>query len=166
MGGVDLADQRVAYYIPNLRCNRNWVPLFLQVISIVRVNAYVMYKSITNSQGKKAMTHKKFTLSIIKYFMNHAHALAASQPKSTQKHSNVPFVTPPRNIDHRIVSPSSPPVKKKRKTNKDQCQQIGIKSSSDLFNKFPKQKDKEIKHIQVVNEEGKIGSCVMCCIHC
>ena len=82
MGGVDLADQRVAYYIPNLCCHCNWVPLFLQLISIVRVNTYVMYKSITNSQGKKAMTHKKFTLCIIKYFMDCAHALAASKPPS------------------------------------------------------------------------------------
>ena len=79
-----------------------------------------MYKSITNSQGKKAMTHKKFTLSIIKYFMDHAHVLATSKPpsqltKSTQQQSNVPFATPPRNIDHCIVSPSSPPVKKREK---------------------------------------------------
>ena len=125
IGDVDLADQRVAYYIPHLCCHCNWVPLFLQLISIVRVNAYVMYKSITNSQGKKAMSHKKFTLRIIKYFMDHAHALTDSKPpsqltKSTQKHSNVSFATPPRNINHCIVSPSSPPVKKKRKT-KDQC---------------------------------------------
>ena len=66
MGSVDLADQRVAYYIPNLYCHCNWVPLFLQLISLVRVKAYMMYKSITNSQGKKSISHKKVTLHIIK----------------------------------------------------------------------------------------------------
>ena len=30
IGGVDLADQRVAYYIPNLCCHCNWVPFFLK----------------------------------------------------------------------------------------------------------------------------------------
>ncbi len=28
MGGVDLSDQHISYYHPNLRCRRNWIPIF------------------------------------------------------------------------------------------------------------------------------------------
>ena len=45
MGGVDLCDQRIAYYHPNLRCNRNWIPMFMQLMSIVRNNCYIVYRS-------------------------------------------------------------------------------------------------------------------------
>ena len=43
MGGVDLSDQRISYYHPDLKCHRNWIPMFLQIMSIVRNNAYIVY---------------------------------------------------------------------------------------------------------------------------
>jgi len=36
MGGVDLADQRIAYYQQNLRCHRTWVPMFIQLLGIAQ----------------------------------------------------------------------------------------------------------------------------------
>lgn len=39
MGGVDISDQRIAYYHPNLRCLRNWIPIFIQIVSIIRSNS-------------------------------------------------------------------------------------------------------------------------------
>ena len=36
MGGVDLVDQHIAYYQPNVQCQRNWIPLLVQVMGIIR----------------------------------------------------------------------------------------------------------------------------------
>ena len=38
MYGVDISDQRIAYYHPNLRCIQNWIPIFIQILRIVRNN--------------------------------------------------------------------------------------------------------------------------------
>ena len=61
MGGVDLADQRISYYHPNLRSYRNWIPMFLQIISLVRNNSYLVYRANT----EKPMSYKEFTLNMV-----------------------------------------------------------------------------------------------------
>ena len=61
MGGVDLADQRISYYHPNLRSYRNWIPMFLQIISLVRNNSYLVYRANT----EKPVSHKEFTLNMV-----------------------------------------------------------------------------------------------------
>ena len=66
MGGVDLCDQRIAYYHPDLRCQRNWVPMFLQIMSIIRNNAFIVYKE---NFKKDAKSHKEFTLDMIDALM-------------------------------------------------------------------------------------------------
>ena len=70
MGGVDVSDQRIAYYQPNLRCRRNWIPMFIQILSLIRSNSYIVYKCGTKI---KPMTHKKFTLEMIGKLMELAH---------------------------------------------------------------------------------------------
>ena len=35
MGGVDLADQRIAYYHPNMRARQDWIPIFIRLHSII-----------------------------------------------------------------------------------------------------------------------------------
>ena len=67
MGGVDVADQRIAYYHPsNLVCQRNWIPIFIQLLSIIRNNAFLVH---SKSMGKKASSHKVFCQDIISWFM-------------------------------------------------------------------------------------------------
>ena len=66
MGGVDLCDQRIVYYHPDLRCQRNWVPMFLQIMSIIRKNAFIVYKE---NFKKDAKSHKEFTLDMIDALM-------------------------------------------------------------------------------------------------
>ena len=46
MGGVDLCDQHISYYHPNIRCRRNWVPMFILMLSIIRSNSYIVHKSV------------------------------------------------------------------------------------------------------------------------
>ena len=43
MCGVDLSYQRIVYYHSNLRCQQNWIPMFIQMLSIVRNNLYIIY---------------------------------------------------------------------------------------------------------------------------
>ena len=69
MGGVDLTDQRIAYYHPDLRCLRNWIPMFIQVLSMIRNNCYVIHYECLQ---KDADTHKQFALNMIKGLMTKA----------------------------------------------------------------------------------------------
>ena len=69
MGGVDLSDQRIAYYHPDLRCYRNWIPMFIQVLSMIRNNSYVIHEDY---YGKDALRHKVFALRFIKRLMDRA----------------------------------------------------------------------------------------------
>ena len=45
MGGVDRCDQMIAYYAPDLRCMRNWLPMWLQLVQILIVNMWIVYKT-------------------------------------------------------------------------------------------------------------------------
>eukprot|EP00957_Ditylum_brightwellii_P028289 2137275-Ditylum_brightwellii.AAC.1 len=42
MGGVDLADQRIPYYHPDICSLWNWIPIFLQILSIMCNNANML----------------------------------------------------------------------------------------------------------------------------
>ena len=70
MGGVDVADQRIAYYHILLQCLRTWLPMFLQIMSMIRSNSYIVYRSFHRN---KSMSHKKFSLKIIEYLMAQAY---------------------------------------------------------------------------------------------
>ena len=70
MGGVDLADQQIAYYHPNLRCRINWIPMFIQVLSLIRNNTYIVHNE---TYGKQAKEHKKHVYEMIHYLMEQAH---------------------------------------------------------------------------------------------
>eukprot|EP00957_Ditylum_brightwellii_P155691 11852800-Ditylum_brightwellii.AAC.1 len=59
MCGVDTVEQRIAYYHPNLCCHRNWVPIFLQFLSIIQNNGVIVHKT---DCSKSAKTHKMFTM--------------------------------------------------------------------------------------------------------
>eukprot|EP00957_Ditylum_brightwellii_P000441 34066-Ditylum_brightwellii.AAC.1 len=63
MGGVDLIDQRISYYMLDFRCHRNWIPMFIKLLTMIRNNCYVVHSD--SSGPKKCMTHKMFTLSMI-----------------------------------------------------------------------------------------------------
>jgi Transposase IS4 len=54
MGGVDKADQLIAYYRPNMRCVRTWMPIFLHCLDIIRVNSYIICKSKCPKLNHKA----------------------------------------------------------------------------------------------------------------
>jgi len=79
MGGVDLADQQIAYYHPYLRCLRNWIPMCIQIISIIKNNSYIVHQ---NQFKGKASKHKKFTTDMITHLMNKAYHTPAEAIKN------------------------------------------------------------------------------------
>ena len=83
MGGVDLVDQRISYYHPNLRCQRNWIPIYLQLLSIVRNNLYLIHQQ---HYKKSAESQKQFTFSMIKELMSLARM--NSVDITSKRHSN------------------------------------------------------------------------------
>jgi len=57
MLGVDKSDQLIAYYRPDLRCRRVWMPIMLHCFDVMRVNAFIVAKE--NNNGKPLL-HKEF----------------------------------------------------------------------------------------------------------
>ena len=75
MGGFDLVDQRIVYYQPNVRCQRNWIPMFIQKMEIIRNNSYIVHKEYIKRMvskrepSKMCRNHKFFTLEMISEFL-------------------------------------------------------------------------------------------------
>ena len=70
MGGVDVADQRISYYHPSkLVCVRNWIPIFIQLLSIIRNNAFIIHRT---NMKKDALSQKAFTQEIVCWLMSQA----------------------------------------------------------------------------------------------
>ena len=70
MGGVDVADQRISYYHPSkLVCNRTWIPIFIQLLSIIRNNAYIIHRK---NIGKNHLAQKEFAQKMISWLMTRA----------------------------------------------------------------------------------------------
>eukprot|EP00957_Ditylum_brightwellii_P158483 12063435-Ditylum_brightwellii.AAC.1 len=91
MGGVDLADQCVSYYLPNQRCHKNWVPMFLQILAMIRNNCYVIH---LDHYGPKKDGHKPFTISFIQALIDQANALSVQEypriPRAPRLHTAYP----------------------------------------------------------------------------
>lgn len=66
MGGVDRSDQLIAYYRPDIRVRRTWMPLMFHCLNVSASNAYVVHKSICRD---KAVSHKCFLILWIRAFM-------------------------------------------------------------------------------------------------
>ena len=100
MGGVDVADQRISYYHPSqLVCKRTWIPIFMQLLSIIRNNAYLVHRQ----NSKKPLTQKKFLHHMVCWLMMKCRA-------ATQQ-SSLSLTCPPSSTRNkskkRRASPSS-----------------------------------------------------------
>ena len=159
MGGVDLKDQRITYYHPNLRCYRNWIPILTQILSIIRNNAFIIHRA--HFKGK-ALSHKKFTLAMIKHLMMKA------------KESYLPFRT--GGLRSSLQSSSSPSSKAKSPPGKRKSSILfaaGSQNKRPRFSKdasvsaglaeYPQRKvTPRNMHVRVRNEKNIVGSCVVC----
>ena len=66
MLGVDESDQLIAYYRPELRCRRIWMPIMLHCLDIIRINAYIIHSFIGYNKG---MSQKQFLIEFVNAMM-------------------------------------------------------------------------------------------------
>ena len=167
MCGVDLADQKISYYHPDLRCSRNWIPMFIQLLSMIRLNSYIVYlDSFPFSATKRCgyLTHKEFTMEWVKMLL--LKARRHKQVEDRNEHKERQTKTP-RRKKRQVQSPStmdairehvetSPPIKKRSRAFK-----ISLKNKPTL----PEKRFDEPKHLHVRSKLKDVTSrpaCVMC----
>eukprot|EP00957_Ditylum_brightwellii_P068215 5178419-Ditylum_brightwellii.AAC.2 len=63
MGGVNVSNQHISYYHPsNIVCQYTWIPIFIQLLSIIQNNAHLVHKDNLNT---RAFSHQQFTYEMI-----------------------------------------------------------------------------------------------------
>ena len=68
-----MTDQLISYYHPNIQCFQTWVPMFLQMLSMIRTSSFVVYKAHFKQQNQKPpLNHKQFTLAMIESLLAEA----------------------------------------------------------------------------------------------
>ena len=76
MGGVDKADQLIAYYLPDLRCHRNWLPMFIQLLAIIRVNSYLILKQTNDViKADSHYTGKRYAVELLDVYLRRVNML-------------------------------------------------------------------------------------------
>lgn len=137
MGGVDVADQRISYYHPSkLVCRRTWIPIFMQLLSIIRNNAYLVHR--TNC--KKPLSQKQFLHHMVCWLMSMSRATSTQQSSSRS-------------------SPSSSATKKAAK--KRRTSPSAVSAVSNLTERFPNRYALP-KQTHARTNGQRRGRCVFC----
>ena len=164
MGGVDLVDQRISYYHADLRCYRNWMPMFLQILSIIRNNSFIVHRHLKKD---KAFSHKKFTYEIIEFLMRQAHQLYSKPSSHNTRKQKTNEVSTKTGVN-RATGKSN--AKKKRSFNMESTSLLYTPKRNRILEKhtveciskrFPNRFHLPLtKHIK--GKVDKRGGCVMC----
>jgi hypothetical protein len=83
---VDRSDQMIAYYRIELSCRRVWMPIIFDCVRLMRVNAYLIYKT---KEGRRAEAHEEFFITFINAFNDRA---AAEDLRFTRRMSQTRLV--------------------------------------------------------------------------
>ena len=87
MLSVDVVDQLIAYYRPQIRCRRTWVPIFLHCLDILRVNSYVLYKETSYNHpdvnNDTIWDHKLFLIEFVNSLIRRGNAETTRLPVVT-----------------------------------------------------------------------------------
>ena len=116
MGGVDLIDQWIAYYDPKMRCICTWLPIFIQILSLVRNNAFHVHKDHMEKKGKN-VHQKQFLLDTIRVLLENAHKHKKIEELLTPTKQNL-HLYQKRKVEAQAKEAAQNPVGKKRKTTK------------------------------------------------
>ena len=82
MNGVNKCDQFVAYYRNCLRCHRIWMPIMFHALDIMRVNAYILFKTLTEANNDPTIDHKSFVMAWIEKLIEHTRVRDYSRTRS------------------------------------------------------------------------------------
>ena len=82
MNGVDKCDQFVAYYRNCLRCRHIWMPIMFHALDIMRVNAYIVFKTLTEANNDPTIDHKSFVMAWIEKLLEHTTVRDYSRTRS------------------------------------------------------------------------------------
>jgi hypothetical protein len=124
MGGVDLADQMIAYYRPNVRCRRTWMPLLFHALDVARVNSYIALVNLgwnLDKQNKNTPLHKEFILELIKALM--ARAFTAESRLTRHRAALARTPSPQQRAKRRRTSTKNPSLPEHRLLG-DRCDHI------------------------------------------
>ena len=162
MGGVDLSDQRISYYHPDIRCRRNWVPIFIQLLSIIRNNSFLVMKA--QFKGTK-VTHKEFTLQIIDELMSRAEKYSdQTRTEFFSSPAASSLTEEARTPDYKSTAEEtlqSKMIKRKRVTKS----LVESKGDNWLSEKFPRRlHPPKSKHIRYIPKGATRSACVYCSI--
>ena len=83
MGGVDKADQMIAYYRPDLRCRRTWMPLMFHALDVMRVNAYIIA-----SKFNTGLEHKEFVCLWVKALLDRATSFSVQRERTSKRRAS------------------------------------------------------------------------------
>ena len=174
MGGVDIVDQRIAYYHPNLRCRRNWIPLFIQLLSMIRNNSFVVYFDCYRTDSR---SQKEFAYDMVNELMLLAHKFfeIISPPTSITANASVahPVTSTIASNDSCVLFNSEyetpSPQKRAHIPDPEECSRKAkrlrlVKADKfSLLSSFPQRKHRPYTiHVKADSTNTKRGSCVYC----
>ena len=67
MLGVDKLDQFATYYSFLHKSVKWWRKIFFWILEVAVINAYIIYKKLATSRGRRPMKHKTFRQALIDY---------------------------------------------------------------------------------------------------
>ena len=162
MGGVDLSDQRISCYHPDICCCQNWVSIFIQLLSIIQNNSFLVMK--VQFKGTK-MTHKEFTLQIIDELISRTEKYSHQTTTEFFSSSAVSSwtqetITPDYNSTAEETFQSMM-IKRKRVTKS----LVESKGDNWLIEKFPRRlHPPKSKHTRYIPKVATRSACVYCSI--
>eukprot|EP00977_Amphora_coffeiformis_P020704 scaffold8426_cov99-Amphora_coffeaeformis.AAC.1 len=134
MLGVDKADQLIAYYRPDLRSRRNWMPLFFHTLDVARINSFIAVSQLGWKSKNSSQQHKEFICEFVKALLARATTFEVRRTR--------------RSGLGQLYSTPSPPSKRRRTSKKN--------PSLPDHRLFGERRD----HVRV--DSPKQGRCVMC----
>ena len=157
MGGVGLLDKRISYYHPDLRCFRSWIPVFIQFLSVIRNNMFIIYSEFFK---KEAVLHKQFTMQIVGILMAKAHSCA--QQTNEQIGNSPRLISTQRRTESGSPKPSSSRLQSEyfrsfRRRKYSDCKHM-------LYNYTQRKTPPLEAHIRVKSKTGQRGGCVWCAL--
>ena len=162
MLGVDKSDQLIAYYRPELRCRRFWMPIMFHCLDVIRINCYIIFKNLSSQD----IGHKKFLVGFIEALIGRAASIQYGVTRAAKAASHL--FSPPRKKRRRMRA-SIPQLPAERFNSRRKDHIVGMnaerKQRACCYCAYLRALDKKLnmEHPHVVRNVIRI--CVGCNVH-